>query len=77
MERRLDEAVKEKEAAEEERERLAILLEEERKRAEDLQFRYRTSQLFGAKKLGQGCRLGCWERESRCLKGLCHEISTI
>jgi hypothetical protein len=39
VERELAEMVKEKERTEEERERLTILLEEERKKYEDLQFR--------------------------------------
>ena len=39
MERQLAEAVKEKEVVEEEKERLTFLLEEERKKLEDLQFR--------------------------------------
>jgi hypothetical protein len=39
VERELADMVKEKERVEEERERLTILLEEERKKYEDLQFR--------------------------------------
>jgi hypothetical protein len=39
VERELAEMLKEKERTEEERERLTILLEEERKKYEDLQFR--------------------------------------
>jgi hypothetical protein len=39
VERQLADVVKEKEALEEERERMAILLEEEKKKNEDLQFR--------------------------------------
>ncbi len=39
MERQLADVVKEKEVLEEERERIAILLEEEKKKNEDLQFR--------------------------------------
>jgi hypothetical protein len=53
VERELAEMVKEKERMEEERERLTILLEEERKKYEDLQFRsniskYRIHQCCGS-----------------------------
>jgi hypothetical protein len=44
VERELADMVKEKERVEEERERLTILLEEERKKHEDLQFRSKISK---------------------------------
>jgi hypothetical protein len=54
VERELADMVKEKERVEEERERLTILLEEERKKYEDLQFRSNISQYLISQFCGSG-----------------------